>query len=119
MKLMIVDDSVIMRKAIEKYCKSFNFDFAGSAGNGVDALKLFKEHLPDIVTMDITMPEMDGIACLEEILKIKPDVKVIIVTALKDKETGLKALKIGARGYLTKPFNEKQLQEEIQSVIGD
>ncbi len=119
MKFMIVDDSVIMRKAIEKYCKTFNFDFVGAAGNGIDALKLFNEHLPDIVTMDITMPEMDGIACLEEVLKIKPETKVIIITALKDKETGLKALRIGAKGYLTKPFSEAQIQEEIKSVLGE
>ncbi len=118
MKFMIVDDSMIMRRVIEKYCRDFNFDFVGAAPDGMKALELFKAQMPDLVTMDITMPEMDGLTCLEEILKIKPETKVIIVTALKDRETGLTALKLGAKGFLPKPFSEEQIKNEITAVTG-
>lgn len=117
MKLLIVDDSNIMRRAIEKYLQVFDLDVVGAAPNGQVALKLFKEHQPDLVTMDITMPELDGISCLQEMLQIKPETRIIIVTALSDPDTGIKAVKSGARGYLTKPFTAEQIREEIAQVI--
>lgn len=118
MKLLIVDDSTIMRRAISKYLSSLNLHIVGTAANGQEALEIFKATLPDLVTMDITMPMMDGLACLEAILKIKPKTDVIIVSALTDQSTGLRALKLGAKAFLPKPFTEKQLIEEIQGVIG-
>jgi two-component system chemotaxis response regulator CheY len=117
-KLLIVDDSNIMRRAIEKYLQDNKFTLVGTASDGDMALQLFKKHLPDLVTLDITMPKMDGLTCLEQMLKIKPDAKILIVSALKDPATGLQALKKGARGFLPKPFTSEQLRKEILEITG-
>ncbi|HBD96309.1 MAG: response regulator receiver protein [Spirochaetes bacterium GWF1_31_7] len=119
MKLLIVDDSNIMRRAIEKYVKDFKLDLIGTAGDGEQALALFKTHSPDVVTLDITMPKLDGISCLKEMMKINPRCRVLIISALKDPATSLSALKYGAKGFLPKPFTELQLKEEILELLGD
>ena len=117
MKLLVVDDSNIIRMAITRYLSPLNLELIGTAANGVEALDLFREHSPDIVTMDITMPEMDGLECLTEMIRLKPDTKILMVTALKDTHTGIKALKLGAKGYLPKPFKSAQLIEEIEAIL--
>ena len=119
MKLLIVDDSNIMRRAINKYLKDFNLDIVGTAGDGEAAINLCEVNKPDLVTLDITMPKMDGLTCLTEILKISPTTKVLIISALKDNATGLQALKKGAMGFLPKPFTPKELQEEIRLICGE
>ncbi|MDR1903400.1 MAG: response regulator [Treponema sp.] len=119
MKLMIVDDSNIMRQAIEKYLANKKFTLVGTASDGETAMALFKKQLPDIVTLDITMPKMDGLACLDQMLKIKPNTRILIISALKDPVTGLSALKKGAKGFLPKPFTAVQLQTEIDEILGD
>lgn len=118
MKLMIVDDSNIMRRAIQKYLLPFGLEIVATAADGVSALREFNRCRPDIVTMDITMPELDGLGCLVEMLKIKPETRVLIITALSDPETGLEAIRKGARGFLTKPFTAAQLQEEMEHILG-
>ena len=117
MKLLIVDDSSIIRKAINKYLKEYGLELVGEAGDGVQALEQFKAKAPDVVTLDITMPEMDGLTCLEEMLKINADVKVIVISALSDQATALKALKLGAKGFLGKPFTEDKIKEAFDRVI--
>lgn len=118
MKLMIVDDSSIMRRAIGKYLAPLNLDLVATASNGQEAIDQFKVTLPDLVTLDITMPQMDGLTCLSQLLALKPGVKVIVISALTDPATGLKALKLGAKSFLPKPFTEAQLAEEIRRVAG-
>jgi len=116
---MIVDDSSIMRKAIEKYLTGAGIEIVGTAGDGKQAIELFKSTMPDVVTLDITMPEMDGLQCLEELLKIKPDVKVMVVSALKDESTALEALKKGASSCLGKPFTPEIIKEAFDQVVAD
>lgn len=118
MKLLIVDDSSIIRKAIQKYLNEFNLEIVGEAGDGKTALRMFIEKSPDLVTMDITMPEMDGLASLTEMKKANAAPKILIITALKDKETALDALQKGASGFLGKPFTEDQLKAEIARLLG-
>jgi len=117
LKLLIVDDSFIIRQAIKKYLKKYNLEVVGTAENGKIALELFEKTSPDIVTLDITMPEIDGLTVLEEMIKINKDVKVMVVTALTDKATGLKAIKLGAKSYLPKPFTEEKLQESFDRIL--
>lgn len=117
MKLMVVDDSNIMRRAISQYLTGFRLDLVGSAGDGREALEMFNKFLPDVVTLDITMPEIDGLQCLEEMLKVKPETKVIVISALADEPTALKALKLGARAFLNKPFTEESLQEAFREML--
>lgn len=117
MKLLITDDSSMMRITIERYLKDYGLEIIGKARNGAEALQIVKDKRPDVVTLDITMPEMDGIACLEGIMKIAPATKVMIITALSDKYTGLEALKKGAREYLYKPVTAEDLKEAFDSLL--
>ena len=117
MKVLIVDDSSIMRKAIEKYLGTMDVEIVGTAGDGKTALEVFQQTQPDVVTLDITMPEMDGLTCLEEMLKIKSDVKVLVVSALKDESTALEAINKGAKGFLGKPFNADTLGEAFNELL--
>lgn len=105
-----------MRKAIHKYLSKLGVDIIGSASDGKTALEMFKEQLPDAVTLDITMPEMDGLQCLSEMLKIKADAKVLVISALKDESTALEAINKGAKGFLGKPFNAATLEEAFSQL---
>jgi two-component system chemotaxis response regulator CheY len=114
MKLLIVDDSEIIRIAIENYLKNSGIEIIGQAGNGVEAIEIFNDKKPDIVTMDITMPEMDGLTCMQEMLKINKDVKVIVITALSKKDIAIEALQKGAKRFLKKPLKEEELVDNIK-----
>ena len=117
--LLIVDDSLIIRQAIAKYIEHFEVDIIATAHNGDTALELYKKFLPDFVTLDITMPGLGGFSVLEEMVKINPQSKIIVVTALSDKGTGLKALKMGASSYLTKPFGAQKFKAAFNRLIED
>ena len=116
-KLLIVDDSSIIRQSIEKYLTAYNIKVVGTAADGKAALEEFKKTNPDVVTLDITMPEMDGLTVLQEMIKINKDIKVMVVTALSDKATGLKAIKLGARSFLPKPFTPEKLKDTFSRLI--
>jgi two-component system chemotaxis response regulator CheY len=117
-KVLIVDDSLIIREAIHKHLKDFNIEVVGTAEDGKVALEIFEKTDPDVVTLDITMPELDGLTVLEEMLRLKSDIKVMVVTALSDKATGLKAIKMGAKSFLPKPFTPEKIQEAFQRLVG-
>lgn len=117
MKLLIVDDSSIMRRTIEKNLHEYDLEIIGMASNGNEALEIVRNSKPDVITLDITMPEMDGIACLENIMEIHPEAKVMIITALSDKLTGLIALDKGARGFLYKPVNAEDLTRAFNKLL--
>ena len=90
----------------------------GTAGDGETALAILREELPDFVTMDITMPRVDGQACLDAMLRIRKETKVLVISALSDPQTGLLALKKGAKGFLAKPIKEDTLVEEVSHILG-
>lgn len=116
-RLLIVDDSSIMRRTLEKNLADYDLEIIGQASNGAEAIEWVKKEKPDVMTLDITMPEMDGIACLEEVMKIHPDCKVMIITALSDKLTGLIALDKGARGFMYKPVNPVDLAKAFDKLL--
>ncbi len=117
-KLLIVDDSNIIRSRIERiYSASFNIEVVAKAGNGKEALKYLEEHKPDIVTMDLTMPEMGGVECISNMMKINPNIKIIVVSALSDRDTGIEALSKEARGFLCKPFTDEALLASLEKLI--
>lgn len=116
-RLLIVDDSSVMRRTIEKNLSDYDLEIIGQASNGAEAVQMVEDEKPDVVTLDITMPEMDGISCLEEIMKINPDTKVMIITALADKLTGLIALDKGARGFMYKPVNANDLAKAFDKLL--
>ena len=116
-RLLIVDDSSIMRRTIEKNLEDYELTIIGQASNGIEALEMVEREKPDVITLDITMPEMNGIECLEGIMKIHPEAKVMIITALSDKLTGLLALDKGARGFLYKPVNADDLARAFDKLL--
>ncbi len=122
MRLLIVDDSNIIRSRIMRIVlagKLPGAQIVGLARDGAQAVMMFKAHQPDAVTMDLTMPNMDGIRCIEEIMAINSDVPILVISALADKATAIAALRKGARGFLNKPFTEKQLVAALKEVISD
>ena len=116
-KLMIVDDSNIMRRRIERSQNFEELELVGTACNGLEAIEMFRKMDPDVVTMDLTMPQMDGIECIENIVKIKPAVRILVISALADKATAVEAMEKGANGFLNKPFTDRQLNEAIAELI--
>ena len=118
MKLLIADDSLMMRKAVERSLAEKNFTLVGSAADGEEAVKIFKETLPDLVTLDITMPKMDGIAALVEMVKIKPDTKILMVTSQTDSASAAEAMEKGAAGFLGKPFSTEQMLAKVNEILG-
>ena len=116
-KMMICDDSNIIRRKIERELKIERIEVVATASNGRIAVETFKKQPVDVVTMDITMPEMDGIECVENLVKIKPDVLILVVSALSDKATAIEALQKGANGFLCKPFTDRQLTEALEELL--
>ncbi len=99
------------------YLKEFdNIEVVGTSVDGYNALEIFKRAKPDVVTLDITLPGIDGLYVLEKMMSINPDSKIIVITALKDKSTGLKAVRLGAKGYIVKPFNLVKFTEVFKSL---
>jgi two-component system, chemotaxis family, chemotaxis protein CheY len=117
LKLMIVDDSNIMRRRIERTQQFEELQVVGTAANGVEALELFKKTDPDVVTMDLTMPRMDGIECIGRLVALKPAVRILVISALADKATAVEAMEKGANGFLNKPFSDRQLNEAIAELM--
>lgn len=113
---MIVDDSNIIRRRIERACDTHDIHIVGKACNGLQALDIARESQPEVVTMDITMPEMDGIACVENLMKQNAKIRILVVSALSDVETGILALEKGARGFLCKPFSDAQLRDALNEL---
>ena len=117
MKLMVVDDSNVIRRKIERSAHIGNLEVVGLAPDGLSAVKLFQQTNPDLVTMDLTMPHMDGIECIEQLTSINPNVLILVVSALADKATAIEALKKGAHGFLCKPFTEEELSEALDELL--
>ncbi len=115
-RVMIIDDAKFMRTLIKKALEDAGFEVVGEADNGEKAIEVFKEVNPDIVTLDVVMPDKSGIEVLKEILSIKPDVKVIIVSAMGQTDMITEALNLGAKDYVVKPFQPHTLVEVVKRV---
>jgi two-component system, chemotaxis family, chemotaxis protein CheY len=119
MRLLIVDDSNMIRTRISRVVQNGGLkDVAvvGLAKNGLEAIRIAKVARPDVVTMDLTMPEMDGIECITALIKFDPKINILVVSALSDKSTAIAALKLGARGFVAKPFTDDELQMALLDV---
>jgi two-component system chemotaxis response regulator CheY len=119
LKLMIVDDSNIIRRRIERSQQIDRLEVVGAASNGKAAVEMFLRTGPDVVTMDLTMPEMDGIECVEELIAINPKVLILVVSALADKATAVEAIEKGANGFLCKPFTDRQLNDALEELLSE
>ena len=119
LKLMIVDDSNIIRSKITRTLTQHDMEVVATASNGEEAIQLFAASKPDVVTMDLTMPRMDGLECIRALRRINSNVHILVVSALADKSTAIQALKEGAQGFLCKPFSESDLTEAMEELLGD
>ncbi|MGH8788296.1 MAG: response regulator transcription factor [Cupriavidus necator] len=120
MRLMIVDDSNMIRSRISRVVQDGGIkgiSLVGLARNGAEAVRLARATLPDVVTMDLTMPEMDGVQCISELLRLCPKINILVVSALSDKSTAIAALKLGARGFVAKPFSDDELKLALLDVM--
>lgn len=116
MKLLTVDDSSIVRSMIISHLVARGITEVIEAPNGLRALELFRKHQPQLVTMDITMPEMDGLTCITEIVAESPDARILVISALGDEETAMEAVERGASGYVCKPFTAEELAVAFQEL---
>ena len=117
-KVLIVDDASVVRLMIKKALKEGDFEIVGEAVNGIDALTKYKELRPDIVTMDITMPEADGIQATKDIIAFDENAKVVIMSGIEQKEMLWQAIKAGAASYIVKPFENDRVLSTLNEVIG-
>lgn len=115
---LVVDDAVFMRTVLKKMLSEADFTVVGEAGNGLQAIEMAKQHKPDIITLDITMPEMDGIEAIEGILKVSPDSKIIMCSAMGQQTKVLEAIKKGAKDFIVKPFEKDRVLQAINNVVG-
>ena len=116
-KLMIVDDSNIIRRRIERVQDLPDIAFVGAARNGREALEMHARLRPTVVTMDLTMPEMDGGECVARLVERDPEILILVISALADKLTAIDAIEKGARGFLCKPFTDRQLNNALRKLI--
>ncbi|MBN2625412.1 MAG: response regulator [Spirochaetales bacterium] len=117
-RVLVVDDSMFVTKQINQILTSEGFEVVATAADGAEGVEKYKELYPniDIVTMDITMPRMDGITALEKIIEFDSDAKVIMVSALGKQDLVKKSLMVGAKNYIVKPLNRSQVLERVVSV---
>lgn len=116
LNIMIVDDSTIIRKTLQMKLESIGFNVVAQAKSGKEAIELYRETLPDLVTMDITMPVMNGIEALKQIKKSYKDAKIIMITSHGEENMVMEAIMNGAKGYVLKPITEEKLTKAITKV---
>jgi two-component system chemotaxis response regulator CheY len=116
-KILVVDDAKIMRAAIRRILEKNEFGIVDEADNGIEAVKKYITFKPDVVTMDITMPEMNGIEALRNIKEFDPDADVIMVSAMGQEILMKEAVLLGARSFIIKPFKEEQVIEALLKVL--
>jgi two-component system chemotaxis response regulator CheY len=117
-RILIVDDTLFMRTLLKNILFSGGHTIVGEAGDGDEAVEKYKELKPDLVTMDVVMPKMNGIEALKAIKALDPNARVIMCTAVGQEQMVKLAIKSGARGYVVKPFQAPKVLEEIKNVLG-
>jgi two-component system chemotaxis response regulator CheY len=117
-RILIVDDAAFMRMMIKDILVKGGYVVCGEANDGSQAIEKYRELKPDLVTMDITMPEMDGITSLQEIRKFDAAAKVIMCSAMGQQQMVISAIKSGAKDFIVKPFQADRVIEAIKKIIG-
>lgn len=109
MRILIVDDAIFIRNTLKMMLEKNNFEVVGTAGNGIEAIQQYKMLHPDAVTMDITMPDMDGLEALQKIRELDKNAKIVMITAVGKEEAVRQAIMLGARNFIVKPFQEDKV----------
>lgn len=116
-RILVVDDAAFMRMMIKDILSKNGFEVVGEASDGAEAVEKYKELQPDLVTMDITMPEMDGITSLKKIQEIDPNAKVIMCSAMGQQTMVIDAIQAGAKDFIVKPFQADRVLEAIKKTL--
>ena len=116
-RVLVVDDAAFMRKVVSDALAKGGHEVVGEAGNGVEAVARFQELKPEVTTLDITMPEKDGLAALKDIIAIDPSARVIMCSALGQESKVLESIKLGARDFVVKPFQADRVNEAIGKAL--
>ena len=117
-RVLITDDALFMRVTLKNILTKNGYEVVGEASNGRESVEMYKSLMPDVVTMDITMPEMDGITAVREIKKVDSNAKVIMCTAMGQKNMVMEAVQAGAKDFIIKPFQPEKVLESVQKLIG-
>ncbi len=117
-RILIVDDAAFMRMMLKDILYKAGYEIAGEAENGNTAIEKFKETKPDLVTLDITMPELDGIGALRGIRAIDPNANCIMCSAMGQQAMVIEAIQGGAKDFIVKPFKPDRVKEAVQKIIG-
>ncbi|OQY10758.1 MAG: two-component system response regulator [Fusobacteriia bacterium 4572_132] len=117
-KVLIVDDAAFMRMMVKNILSKAGYEIVGEAENGADGVNKYKELSPDLVTMDITMPEKDGITAVKEIMALDPSAKVVMCSAMGQQAMVIDAIQAGAKDFIVKPFQPDRVIEAISKVLG-
>jgi len=117
-RVLIVDDALFMRKLIREALTPYGFNIVGEAENGEQGVNMYKELNPDLVTLDIVMPEMDGIQALTALKKWNNQAKVIMITALEQRDLMLQAVRLGVSDFIVKPFTDDRVLSAIEKALG-
>ncbi|MEI6512082.1 MAG: response regulator [bacterium] len=117
-RILISDDALFMRVTLKNILSQNGYEVAGEAANGREAVELYNKLKPDLVMMDITMPEMDGISALKGIRSADPNANVIMCTAMGQKNLVMEAVQAGAKDYIVKPFQPDRVLGSIRKVLG-
>jgi two-component system, chemotaxis family, chemotaxis protein CheY len=117
-RVMVVDDAVFMRTVLKTMLTQNGYEVVGEAENGMRAVARYQELSPDVVTMDITMPEMDGITAVKEIKKLDAKAKIIVCSAMGQQAMIVEAVRAGAIDFIVKPLQEERVMEAIRKVTG-
>lgn len=116
-RVLIVDDAAFMRMMIKNIITKNGYEVVGEAENGVVAVELYKQLKPDLVTMDITMPEMDGIAGVKAIRALDPGANIIMVSAMGQQAMVMEAIQAGAKDFIVKPFQQERILQAMERVL--
>lgn len=117
-KVMLVDDTKFMRMMLANILKPKGFEIVAEASDGLEAIEAYKKHKPDLVTMDIVMPNMEGIEAVKNIVAEDSSANIIMVTAVGQETKVKEAIQAGAKGYIVKPFQAPQVLEEVGKIMG-
>ncbi len=116
--ILVVDDAAFMRMMIKDILTKHGYEVVGEAENGNEAVEKYKELSPDLVTMDITMPEKDGIQALKEIKQVDSNAKVIMCSAMGQQAMVIEAIQSGAKDFIVKPFQAERVIESVKKILG-
>ncbi len=116
-RLLVVDDALFMRKRIREIAEDVGWEIAGEAANGEEALSLYQQQQPDLVTLDIVMPKLDGVSALKQLMRHDPQARIVMVSAVNQKSKLAECIQAGAIDFIVKPFEKATLREFFKKSL--